>query len=97
VVTGSARLTLAALEASRAADREQAGEAKRRSLAHRRAALQARLKAMQAEFDAEAQALELEIEQEKQRERREQAGRSWLVEARTAEARPAKPVKGGGK
>ena len=97
VITGSARLAQLAREASGAADREQVGEAKRRSLAHKRIALQARLKALQAEFDAEAQSLELEIEQDKLREQREQAERARLVQARTAETSPIRPVKGGAK
>ncbi len=95
VVTGSARLAQQALEASGAAVREQAGEAKRRSLAHKRTALQARLKALQAEFDAEAQALELEIQQDRLREQHEQAERGRMVQSRTAQAGPPKPVKRG--
>ena len=97
VVTGSARLAQQALEASGAAEREQAGEAKRRTLVHKRTALQARLKALQAEFDAEAQALQLEIEQDRLREERAQAGRARLIQSRYSEGNPNKAAKGGGK
>jgi circadian clock protein KaiC len=97
IVTGSARASQEALEASRAVARKQASEAKRRSLAHKRTALEARLRALQAEFDAEAQALEMEIEQERLREQHAHAERLRLAQSRTAEKRPLKPAKGGRK
>jgi circadian clock protein KaiC len=97
IVTGSARASQEALEASRAVARKQASEAKRRSLAHKRTALEARLRALQAEFDAEAQAIEMEIEQEKLREQHAHAERLRSAQSRTAEKRPLKPAKGGRK
>ena len=97
IVTGSARAAQETLEASSAVARKQASEAKRRSLAHKRTALEARLRALQAEFDAEAQALEMEIEQESVREQRAQAERLRLAQSRTAEKKPLKPLKGGRK
>ena len=97
IVTGSARAAQETLEASSAVARKQASEAKRRSLAHKRTALEARLRALQAAFDAEAQALEMEIEQESVREQRAQAERLRLAQSRTAEKKPLKPLKGGRK
>ena len=52
----------------------------------RRTALQARLKALQAEFDAEVQTVEMEIEQAKLREQREEAERARLSQSRMNEA-----------
>jgi circadian clock protein KaiC len=97
IVTGSARTAQKAQETSSIVARQQVGEVKRRSLAHKRTALEARLKALQAEFDAEAHAVELEIEQEGQREQRLQAERQRLAQTRTNDSKSLKPVKGSGK
>ena len=97
IVTGSARLAQTALEAVAAVASKEASEAKRRNLAHKHTALEARLKALKAEFDAEANALEMENEQERLCEQRLQTERLRLVQLRTNEARPVKPTKEGEK
>jgi circadian clock protein KaiC len=97
IVTGSARMAQKAQDASSVLARQQASEAKRRSLAHKHTALEARLKALKAEFDAEANALEMEIEQERLCEQRLQTERLRLVQSRTNEAKAVKPAKGSGK
>ena len=97
IVTGSARMAQKALEAASIVASQQASEAKRRSLAHKHTALEARLKVLKAEFDAEANVLEMEIEQEKLREQRLQTERLRLVQSRTNEAKPLKLVRKGGK
>jgi circadian clock protein KaiC len=93
IVTGSARMAQTALEAASAVASQQASEAKRRSLAHKHTALEARLKALKAEFDAEANALEMEIEQERLCEQRLQTERLRLVQSRTNEAKSVKPAR----
>ena len=90
IVTGSARVAQKAQEASSVVTRRQATEAIRRSLAHKRTALEARLKALKAEFDAEAQTVEMEIEQERLREQRLQAERSGLVRSRSNDTKPTR-------
>jgi circadian clock protein KaiC len=95
VVTGSARVAQEARETSSGVARKQASEAKRRSLAHKRIALEARLKTLQAEFDAEVQAVEMEIEQETLREQHAEAERFRLAQTRSEVA--IKTAKGGGK
>lgn len=97
IVTGSGRTAQKAQEVSSIVAREQAREVKHRSLAHKRTALEARLKALQAEFDAEAQAVEMEIEQEGLQAERLQAERLRLAQSRTNGAKPLKPAKGSGK
>ncbi|MCX5758063.1 MAG: KaiC 1, partial [Candidatus Hydrogenedentes bacterium] len=91
IVTGSARVAQKAQETSSVVARQQASEAKRRSLAHKHTALEARLKALNAEFDAEATALE------GLREQRADAERLRLAQSRTNEAKSLKPAKGSGK
>jgi circadian clock protein KaiC len=97
IVTGSARMAQKALEAASVVAIQQTNEAKRRSLAHKHTALEARLKALKAEFDAEANVLEMEIEQEKLRGHRLQTERLRLVQSRTNEAKAVKLVRKGGK
>lgn len=97
IVTGSARVAQRAQEASSVVAREQEREAKRRSLAHKRTALEARIRALQAEFDAEAQDVEMEIEQEGLREQCALQERSRLVQSRTKAAKSLKPAKRGRK
>jgi len=97
IVTGSARVALQVKEASSVVAREQASEAKRGSLAHKRIALQARIKALQAEFDAEAQAVDMEVEQDRLCEQRAQGERLRLAQSRTEDAKSPKPAKGSGK
>jgi circadian clock protein KaiC len=87
IVTGAARMAQQAQEASTVVAQEQVCKSKRVSLAHKRTALQARLKALQAEFDAEAQAIELEIEQEERREIHALSARSQLVRSRNEEGK----------
>lgn len=94
IVTGAARLAQQAKDTSTATAHDLEIEIKRKKLAHRRAALEARLKALQAEFDAEVQAMEMEIEQERLRAQREQTGRADLAMRRTQSIIPAAPSKG---
>jgi circadian clock protein KaiC len=97
IVTGSARVSQREKEAAGVFASQQASEAKRRSLTHKRTALEARVKALQAEFDAEAQAIEVELAQERLREQRAQTDRSRMAQLRTDAADLIKPVKEGGK
>ncbi len=94
IVTGSAREAQHAQEASTMVAREYVRKSKAQGLGHRRTALQSRLKALQAEFDAEAQAIELENELDGQREQWTQDERSRLVRLRTEESNSPTSVKG---
>ncbi|MBE0556986.1 MAG: KaiC 1, partial [Proteobacteria bacterium] len=97
IVTGSARVSQRAKEATGVLASQQASEAKRRSLKHKRTALEARVKALQAEFDAESQAIEMELALEQLREQRAQTERSRMAQLRTDAANLIKPLKVGGK
>ncbi|MFA6240756.1 MAG: circadian clock protein KaiC [Candidatus Hydrogenedentales bacterium] len=94
ILTGSAREAQKAKETSSVVARQQTSEAKRRSLAHKRTAFQARLKALEAEFDAEAQTVEMEIEQEREREQRAEAERLQLARLRSDKSKLLMPAKG---
>lgn len=88
VVTGSSRVALSSQEDVDRITRVQAKEARLRMLEHRRAALDARITAMQAEFNAEAQAAELEIAQAELREERMAGERATLAKKRLEKAAP---------
>ncbi|MCG6534504.1 MAG: circadian clock protein KaiC [Syntrophales bacterium LBB04] len=97
IVTGSARLAQKVREATSVRTRQKASETMRQSLAYRRSALEARIKALQAEFDAEIQGLEMEIEQDNLHAQWEQTERLGLAQSRTEETPSHNVVKRGGK
>lgn len=84
ILTGSARIAQEARERTAQWIRQQTQEAKRKRLEHERRALEARIKMLESEFEAEAQLTELELEQERLQDERAVRERTELVEQRTA-------------
>jgi len=94
VLTGAARVAQQEMDESSTQARQRAVDVKRQSLARRHAALQARITALEAEFEAETQMAELEIEQERLRAQRGVTERHQVASSRNAEPGAAGQPKG---